>query len=34
MASKSTTTTDPDEIRTWVEEHDGTPATVLGAKPA
>ncbi|HKX68311.1 MAG TPA: hypothetical protein VJN29_13920 [Intrasporangium sp.] len=23
MASSSTTTTDHDEIRTWVEQHDG-----------
>ena len=30
MASKSHTTTDHDEIRTWVEQHDGTPATVAG----
>ena len=30
MASLSHTTTDHDEIRTWVEEHDGTPATVKG----
>ena len=28
MASLSHTTTDHDEIRTWVEEHDGVPATV------
>ena len=30
MASKSTTTTDHDEIRTWVEEHEGAPAIVRG----
>ena len=30
MASKSTTTTDHDEIRSWVEEHDGKPASVKG----
>ncbi len=30
MASKSTTTTDHDEIRRWVEEHDGKPASVRG----
>jgi hypothetical protein len=30
MASESKTTTDHDEIRTWVEEHDGTPAAVRG----
>ncbi|HET8600960.1 MAG TPA: hypothetical protein VFL99_11595 [Segeticoccus sp.] len=28
MASESHTTTDHDEIRRWVEEHDGTPASV------
>jgi hypothetical protein len=28
MASKSTTTTDHQEIRDWVEEHDGAPAIV------
>jgi hypothetical protein len=28
MASLSHTTTDHDEIRGWVEEHDGRPATV------
>jgi hypothetical protein len=32
MASKSTTTTDHDEIRHWVEEHDGSPATVRGTQ--
>src|SRR3954447_24981200 len=30
MASASKTTTDHDEIRRWVEAHDGTPATVRG----
>ena len=30
MASRSHTTTDHDEIRAWVEQHDGTPATVKG----
>jgi hypothetical protein len=30
MASKSATTTDHDEIRSWVEEHDGKPASVRG----
>jgi hypothetical protein len=30
MASASTTTTDHDEIRRWVEEHDGVPAAVRG----
>jgi hypothetical protein len=28
MASASKTTTDHDEIRRWVEEHDGAPAAV------
>jgi hypothetical protein len=28
--SESKTTTDHDEIRHWVEEHDGAPATVRG----
>jgi hypothetical protein len=28
MRSQSHTTTDHDEIRRWVEEHDGKPATV------
>lgn len=28
MASKTKSTTDHDEIRRWVEEHDGTPAAV------
>lgn len=30
MASATTTTTDHDAIRRWVEEHDGTPGTVKG----
>jgi hypothetical protein len=30
MASKTHTTTDHDEIRRWVEEHDGKPAAVRG----
>ncbi len=30
--SKSTTTTDHDEIRRWVEEHDGKPASVRGTE--
>ncbi len=30
MAAKTNTTTDHDEIRRWVEEHDGRPATVRG----
>jgi hypothetical protein len=30
MASTSHTTTDHDEIRRWVEEHDGSPASVRG----
>jgi hypothetical protein len=32
MASKSTTTTDHDEIRSWVEEHGGKPASVRGTE--
>jgi hypothetical protein len=28
MASKSKTTTNHEEIRRWVEQHDGTPAAV------
>ncbi|MEU2005451.1 hypothetical protein ACH47B_30660 [Rhodococcus sp. NPDC019627] len=32
MASETHTTTDHDEIRTWVEEHDGVPATVRGTE--
>ena len=30
MGSKSNTTTDHDQIRRWVEEHDGKPASVRG----
>jgi len=30
MASESHTTTSHDEIRRWVEEHDGKPASVRG----
>jgi hypothetical protein len=30
MASQSHTTTDHDEIRRWVEDHDGKPASVKG----
>jgi hypothetical protein len=30
MASKTNTTTDHDEIRSWVEQHDGAPASVRG----
>ncbi|HEX6518138.1 MAG TPA: hypothetical protein VF049_21445 [Nocardioidaceae bacterium] len=30
MASDTRTTTDHDEIRSWVEEHGGTPASVTG----
>jgi hypothetical protein len=32
MASESSTTTDHDEIRRWVEEHDGKPASVRGTE--
>ena len=32
MASESTTTTDHDEIRRWVEEHGGKPASVKGTE--
>lgn len=32
MASESHTTTDHDEIRGWVEEHDGKPARVRGTE--
>jgi hypothetical protein len=32
MASESHTTTDHDEIRRWVEEHDGKPASVAGTE--
>jgi hypothetical protein len=30
MVSKSNTTTDHEEIRAWVEQHDGVPARVSG----
>lgn len=32
MASETATTTDHDEIRRWVEEHDGKPASVRGTE--
>ncbi|GAA1906881.1 hypothetical protein [Williamsia serinedens] len=32
MASTTRTTTDHDEIREWVEDHDGTPAVVRGTE--
>jgi len=32
MASESHTTTDHEEIKSWVEEHDGTPALVRGTE--
>jgi hypothetical protein len=32
MASKTNTTTDHDEIRRWVEEHDGKPSSVRGTE--
>lgn len=32
MASEIHTTTDHDEIRNWVEEHDGEPARVRGTE--
>jgi hypothetical protein len=32
MASSSRTTTDHDEIRSWVEQHDGQPARVRGTE--
>jgi hypothetical protein len=32
MTSSTKTTTDHDEIRRWVEEHDGTPASVRGTE--
>ncbi len=32
MASDTRTTTDHDEIRRWVEEHDGKPASVRGTE--
>ena len=31
-SSESRTTTDHGEIRRWVEEHDGTPASVRGTE--
>jgi hypothetical protein len=34
MASESHTTTDHDEIRSWVEEHGGNPANVAGTENA
>ncbi|HET7328896.1 MAG TPA: hypothetical protein VFJ14_16615 [Nocardioidaceae bacterium] len=32
MATDTRTTTDHDEIRSWVEEHDGVPASVAGTE--
>lgn len=32
MPSDTRTTTDHDEIRQWVEQHDGTPASVKGTE--
>ena len=32
MASQTRTTTDHNEIKTWVEEHGGTPASVRGTE--
>jgi len=32
MASETHTTTDHDEIRSWVEEHDGRPVRVRGTE--
>ena len=32
MAAESHTTTDHEEIRRWVEEHDGKPASVTGTE--
>jgi hypothetical protein len=32
VASKSSTTTDHDEIRRWVEKHDGKPTSVRGTE--
>jgi hypothetical protein len=32
MASDTRTTTDHEEIRRWVEEHEGTPASVKGTE--
>ncbi|GAA4430347.1 hypothetical protein GCM10023169_33670 [Georgenia halophila] len=34
MASETTTTTDHDEIRRWVEAHGGRPASVSGTENA
>ena len=32
MASETRTTTDHDEIRRWVEEHEGVPTSVRGTE--
>jgi hypothetical protein len=32
MASETRTTTDHDEIREWVEQHDGKPASIRGTE--
>ena len=32
MGSKTNTTTDQEEIRRWVESHDGEPASVRGTE--
>jgi len=32
MSSETRTTTDHDEIRNWVEQHDGKPASVAGTE--
>jgi hypothetical protein len=32
MSSETRTTTDHDEIRQWVEQHDGKPASVRGTE--
>lgn len=32
MASQTRTTTEHDEIRRWVEQHDGVPASVRGTE--
>ncbi|WP_125777928.1 hypothetical protein [Antribacter gilvus] len=34
MSSDTRTTTDHDEIRRWVEEHDGRPVSVRGTEGA
>ena len=34
MAAKTRTTTDHEEIRRWVEEHGGRPASVRGTESA